>query len=231
MSIARRSTHARAGCAACGPRACPAAWRSLEYANSPVTFGIPSARWTLSPTRPTSRAVPELSNSLLLGIRRSGRRPAGPRRGSSRSRCSGRGCRTAPRGSRRRSGAGLRSSRSTVATIRPGVQKPHWTAPASTNASCTGCSRPFSAKPSTVTTSWPSAWAASTRHAQTSVPSRRTEHEPHSPCSQAFFEPGRPSRSRSAKSRLSPSQTSASRCSPLTVSATFMRGSAPARGR
>ena len=33
-------------------------------------------------------------------------------------------------------------------------------------------------------------------------------HDPHSPCSQAFFEPGRPSRSRSTNSRLSPSQTS-----------------------
>ena len=74
----------------------------------------------------------------------------------------------------------------------PGVQNPHWTAPVSTNASCTRCSRPSSARPSTVTTSWPSACAASTRHAQTSVPSSRTEHEPHSPCSQAFFEPGRP---------------------------------------
>ncbi len=108
-----------------------------------------------------------------------------------------------------------------MATTRPGVQKPHCTAPASTNASCTRCSSPFSASPSTVTTSWPSACAASTRHAQTSVPSSSTEHDPHSPCSQAFFDPGRPSLSRSAKRRLSPAQTSASRCSPLTVSSIF----------
>ena len=67
-----------------------------------------------------------------------------------------------------------------------------------------------------MTTSWPSACAARTRHAQTSSPSRSTEHEPHSPCSHAFFDPGRPSRSRSANSRLSPAQTSASRASPLT---------------
>ena len=46
--------------------------------------------------------------------------PAGPRRRSSRSRCSGRGCRRAPRGSRRRSASGLRASRSAVATTRPG---------------------------------------------------------------------------------------------------------------
>ena len=95
-------------------------------------------------------------------------------------------------------GLGTRASRSAVATTRPGVQKPHCTAPASTNAACTGCSSSSSARPSTVTTAWPSACAASTRQAQTSVPSSRTEHEPHSPCSHAFFEPGSPSRSRSA---------------------------------
>ena len=55
-----------------------------------------------------------------------------------------------------------------------------------------GAARSPSASPSTVTTSCPSACAASTRHAQTSVPSRSTEQEPHSPCSQAFFEPGKP---------------------------------------
>ncbi len=71
------------------------------------------------------------------------------------------------------------------------------------------------ASPSTVVTSWPSACAASTRHAQTSVPSSSTEHEPHSPCSHAFFEPGKPSFSRSAKSSDSPSQQSASCSSPL----------------
>ena len=60
-----------------------------------------------------------------------GRPAAQPRRRrrSSRSRCSGRGCPRAPRGSRRRSGRALRASRSTVATTRPGVQKPHCTAP------------------------------------------------------------------------------------------------------
>ena len=35
-----------------------------------------------------------------------------------------------------------------------------------------------------------------TRHAQTSSPSNHTEHEPHSPCSHAFFDPGRWSSSR-----------------------------------
>ena len=139
------------------------------------------------------------------------RRQPALRRRSSRSRCSGRGCRRAPRASRPRSGpasarAGRRPRRRGPACrSRTGRRRPPRTPPARGAAG-----RPR-ARPSTVTTSCPSAWAASTRHAQTSVPSRSTEHEPHSPCSHAFFEPGRPSRSRSTNSRLSPSQTSASR--------------------
>ena len=78
-------------------------------------------------------------------------RPAAPRRGSSRSRCSGRGSRPAPRGCRRRPGRRSRWSRSCTATTSPGVQNPHCTAPASTKACCTGCSRSPSASPSTVT--------------------------------------------------------------------------------
>ena len=78
-----------------------------------------------------------------------------------------------------------------------GVQKPHCTPPASTKACCTGCS-PFSpANPSTVTISRSSACPANTRQEQTSVPSMYTEHDPHSPCSQAFLVPGSPRRSRS----------------------------------
>ena len=86
--------------------------------------------------------------ALAARPRRSGRRravliappPGAPRRGSSGTRCSGRGCPTAPRGSRRRSDPGSRRSRSAAATTKPGVQKPHCTAPVSANASCTGCS-------------------------------------------------------------------------------------------
>ena len=66
---------------------------------------------------------------------------------------------------------------------------------------------------------------------QAGADERSAEHEPHSPCSHAFFEPGSPSRSRRAKRRLSPSQTSASTGSPLTVSSIFMRGTVRARGR
>ena len=98
--------------------------------------------------------------------------PAAPRRGSSRSPCSGTGCRPAPRGSPASDGDGLRASRSCVATIRPGVQNPHCTAPASRNASWIGCSSSSAASPSTVTTSRPSACPAATRHEHTSAPSR-----------------------------------------------------------
>jgi hypothetical protein len=43
----------------------------------------------------------------------------------------------------------------------------------------------------------PTASPASTQQEATSAPSISTEQDPHSPCSQAFFEPGWPSRSRS----------------------------------
>ena len=84
------------------------------------------------------------------------------------------------------------------------MQKPHWTAPAARNASCSGM-EPFAriASASTVRTSWPSACTAGTRHEQTSSPSSQTEHEPHSPSSHAFFVPVSPRSSRSSVSRLS----------------------------
>ena len=73
-----------------------------------------------------------------------------------------------------------------------------------------------SARSSTVRTSRPSAAPARTRQAHTSLPSIQNEHDPHSPCSQAFLLPQRPSPSRSTVSRLSCSRASASRSPPLT---------------
>ena len=156
------------------------------------------------------------------------RPPGAPRRGSSGTRCSGRGSPRAPRGSRRprvghaaeeigRSDDEARRAEAALHRARLGERLLHRD----------GARRP-SPSPSTVTTSCPSACAASTRHEQTSSPSRSTEHEPHSPCSQAFFEPGSSSRSRSVVSRLSPAQTSASRRSPLTVSSILTRGTSRA---
>src|SRR5215211_2152179 len=50
------------------PQSIPAAWRSLAYANSPVTFGTASERFTTSPIRPSGSPVAVAPcNSLLLG--------------------------------------------------------------------------------------------------------------------------------------------------------------------
>ena len=83
-----------------------------------------------------------------------------------------------------------------VAMMSPGVQNPHCTAPASTNACCTSLSEPAGAIPSMVVMAWPTALAAITRQPHTSAPSTSTLHEPHSPCSHAPFEPINPRRSR-----------------------------------
>jgi hypothetical protein len=50
-------------------------------------------------------------------------------------------------------GCGLRSRSACAAMISPGVQKPHCTAPQSTNDCCTSLGRPGEAIPSTVTIS------------------------------------------------------------------------------
>src|ERR1035441_1188525 len=128
-------------------------------------------------------------------------------------------------------GSGLARSRSCAGTSRPGVEKPHCTAPASRNACCKGCRSSPLARPSTVTMLRPCAWPASTRQAQTARPSRYTVHDPHSPCSHAFFDPGRPIRSRSTNSRFSPSQTSSTvTLSPLTVAVIRMTVSSSRAG-
>ena len=126
------------------PQSIPSACRSVAYANCPFTFGSASLRTSSSPTRPAHELDRRRACSCDPA---SGPRRCGRRRGSSRSRCSGRGCRPAPRGSRRPTASATRSSRSCAAITSPGVQKPHWTAPASTNASCTGSSRPSRRQP------------------------------------------------------------------------------------
>ena len=222
----RRSRAIRAW--ACGLRTvCPRASRPPGGRSSTRTRPSPWGR------RRRARTLLADARRASAGSRRGhalARRQARPRRGSSRSRCSGRGCRRAPRGSRRRSGRGTAAQQ-----VGGGDDEAGRAEPALDGAGVderllhAGAARRPPASPSTVTTSWPSACAARTRQEQTSSPSRSTEHEPHSPCSQAFFEPGSPRRSRSASRRLSPSQTSASWRSPLTASATLTRGTSRAR--
>ncbi len=126
-----------------------------------------------------------------------------------------------------------------MATTNPGVQNPHCTPPASTIACWTSVSTsppsaaspgspPAGARPSTVVMAQPTAASASSRQAHTSTPSTSTEHDPHSPCSQAFLAPGSPSRSRRTCSRLSPARApSTRRAVPLTTSSYGVPGPGP----
>ena len=242
----RRTRCGRGGgaTAACGPTASRRRTGRTRRRSRPCTLGVPSGRTGLSPTRPPadpprtvagpggrSRVARAGGQGAGDGRRRDARPPpARPRRGCGRSRCSGTGCRPAPRGTSSGPGSGTRSSRSWMATTNPGVQNPHCTPPASTIACCTSVSTsparaaspgspPAGARPSTVVTAQPTAASASSRQAHTSTPSTSTEHEPHSPCSQAFLAPGRPSRSRRTCSRLSPAWApSTGRATPLTTS-------------
>ena len=54
------------------------------------------------------------------------------------------------------------------------------------------CNWPFALRPSTVVTSWPSAWAASMVQAFTGTPSSRTVHTPQLVVSQPMCVPVRP---------------------------------------
>ena len=98
--------------------------------------------------------------------------PAAPRRRCAGSRCSGRGCRRAPGGSRLRSGSGFSSRNGTSVIRKPGVQKPHCSAVASQNASCSGWSSPRLAAPGPRRSS-PRGRRPAPRASGTSAPARR----------------------------------------------------------
>ncbi len=125
-------------------------------------------------------------------------------------------------------GAGLVPKRSVAATTIPGVQNPHWTAPASCMAFWTALSTPSGDMPSTVVTSEPSTSAAMTRQEHTTWPSRTTEQEPHSPCSQASFAPGWPMSWRMMSRRLRGCITLAAVSSPFSLKLTITEGTSPA---
>jgi hypothetical protein len=78
----------------------------------------------------------------------------------------------------------------------PGVQKPHWRPCFSRNASWTGWSFPFVARPSIVVIFAPSAWTASIVQDLTALPSRSTVQDPHWLVSQPTLVPVKPSVSR-----------------------------------
>src|SRR4051812_38215088 len=105
----------------------------------------------------------------------------------------------------------------------PGMQKPHWMAPVSRNASCRRLSRPPSSRPSIVVTSMPPASTARTRQEFTARPSISTVHAPHSPSAQHSLLPVRSRSHRRASSSVSLLDTSTERATSLTVRSTGYR--------
>ena len=117
-----------------------------------------------------------------------------------------------------------------AASIMPGVQKPHCRPCSSLNPSWIGCSSLGPARPSTVVTSWPSAWTASMVQLLIALPSKSTVQAPQLEVSQPVCVPVslKPWRSRWASS--SRGSTSAVRFSPLTVMVTRRIGTSAAAG-
>ena len=116
-----------------------------------------------------------------------------------------------------RVGSGFASTSAAAETIWPGVQKPHCSASARTNAATSGWSR----RPSIVVTSRPSTVCTSVMHESTGTPSSCTVHAPQWPSPHAIFVPVRPRSSRSTSASVRPTAGSTSYAWPLTLS---MRG-------
>jgi len=87
-----------------------------------------------------------------------------------------------------------------------GVQKPHWIAPVSMNAFCSGCSALGVPMPSIVVIDLPATCAASRVQELTATPSTITAQTPQEPSSQPCLTPRNPSR-RSRSSRRIPGAT------------------------
>ena len=113
-------------------------------------------------------------------------------------------------------GSGFSSRRALAVNIIPGVQNPHCRPCSSLNPSWIGCSSLAVANPSTVITSWPSAWTASIVQLLTGRPSNRTVQAPQLVVSHPVCVPVslKPDRSRWASMRRG--STTADRDSPLT---------------
>jgi hypothetical protein len=122
-------------------------------------------------------------------------------------------------------------SRAAVAVSQPGVQYPHCMAPISSQACCTGCRIPSSAKPSTVVTRWPATSAAGVMHDVTARRPINTVQAPHAPSPQPSFGPVIPRSSLSTSSRLRPSPAVTSRSAPLTVIVKAIAARSSLRGR
>ena len=108
-----------------------------------------------------------------------------------------------------------------MAITMPGVQNPHCSPCSWWNARCTGCISPFVASPSTVVTSCPLAWAASTVQDLTDSPSSSTVQAPQEVVSQPTLVAVRSATSRRKCTSSMRSSTSAVMSLPLTVRSTF----------
>src|SRR5437870_4013911 len=99
----------------------------------------------------------------------------------------------------------------------PGVQNPHWRPWCSRNASWSGWSLPFCARPSIVRISAPSAWTASMMQDRAASPSIKIVHAPQTPCSQPTCVPVRPRSSRRKSTKSLRGSQRPSRATPFTV--------------
>ena len=141
-----------------------------------------------STTSQTSSNRPSTSFSVRISRANAG----SPPRFADRCR-SGRCCPPSDGGSRRRVGLGFAATSAAADTTWPGVQKPHCTASARTNASIRGWSR----SPSIVVIS-PETLCASVMHESVGTPSICTVHAPQCPSLHAIFVPVSPTTSRSS---------------------------------
>jgi hypothetical protein len=105
--------------------------------------------------------------------------------------------------------SGFRSTSAASRMMIPGVQKPHWLAPASLNASVQ-TERSEGSIPSSVVTARPSTRRTGVTHETRAEPSTQTVQQPHWPCGlQPSLADLRPSRSRSTSKRVAPSSCTA----------------------
>ena len=114
-------------------------------------------------------------------------------------------------------GFGTASSRARAPSTSPGVQKPHWDAPASANAACSGCGRSAVPSPSMVSTVRPWARTARVRQDATGRPSSRTVQAPQRPVEQPALTPKMPA-PRSRSRRVVRASASARSTRPFTLS-------------
>ena len=112
-------------------------------------------------------------------------------------------------------------------TTMPGVQNPHWTAPAATNARWMTCGCIGVPMPSMVRTDFPATRLTGKRHDITTRPSMSTAQAPQSARSQPFFAPVSPRSSRSTSKRLRSGSVVMVRSSPFRVKVIVCIGGRP----